>query len=159
MRTQRLPPSALRAPSPASQGKGRAGSSREVQAAAELRIVELSVVPGEVAVDPGRRDARAECRAFEWGPAALREYRFTGYGLRRRRVDQGQVGPVPFADEAAFTDIEQLRRRMRAAFDDQFERQLAVEPAFERALQDELHERQAGWRLFVALALFLERVW
>src|SRR4029079_19298863 len=35
-------------------------SSREVQASAKLRVVELAVVPGQVAVDPGRGDARAK---------------------------------------------------------------------------------------------------
>jgi hypothetical protein len=52
-------------PQSACAGMTKISSSIEFHALAQLRIVELAVVPGEMAVDPRRRDARAEGRAFE----------------------------------------------------------------------------------------------
>src|ERR1041385_6467800 len=84
-------------------------SAREFQAAAELRVVEFAVVAGKVAVDPGCGDARARRVALEGRPAALRDDGIVRDGLWRVRIDQGQVGPVTFADEAALAHVESFR--------------------------------------------------
>src|SRR5262249_44595866 len=133
-------------------------STVELHAPAELRIVQPAVVPGEVAVDPRRRDAGTERIALERRPAAFRNYRLARHGLRQARIDQGEIGPATLANEAAFAHTEQPRWRVHRALDDRLERDLAVEPALERTLQDKLHERQAGRRFLVALPLLVERV-
>src|SRR5215471_3187184 len=55
------------------RGARAAASTIELHTLAELRIIQLAVVPGEMAVDPRRSDTGTERVALERRPAALRQ--------------------------------------------------------------------------------------
>ncbi len=75
-------------------------------------------------------------------------------GLRLVRIDQGQVGEIVFAQIAAAIDREQRRGRVRTGFDQSFQGQVFVEHRFQRRLQRELDQRNAGRATRVGAGLF-----
>src|SRR3546814_9624789 len=68
-------------------------------------------VPHQLAVDPGRSDARMEGGAFERRPRALRQHVLAAHG-ERCVVDERQVRPVATAQEAAPLHLERKSTRL-----------------------------------------------
>src|SRR5688500_20273827 len=74
---------------------------RDPDAAPEHAVAELAVVPGAMAVDPGRDDGRAEPLALERRPAAFRERLFAPHDRRSVGAAQHEIGEPAFAHDAA----------------------------------------------------------
>src|SRR3546814_20400926 len=66
-------------------------------------------VPHQLAVDPGRSDARMEYGALERRPRALRQHVLAAHGARCV-FDARQVRPVSLAQDGALLHVAVLRR-------------------------------------------------
>ena len=93
----------------------------EQQALAADGVVHLTVGVGDLAVDEGGGDGGFEGDAFEGRPTAFVFNVFLRDGVRRLGVDQGEVGPVAFADEAAVQGLENFGGVVRGFFGDGFQ--------------------------------------
>jgi len=72
---------------------------------------DFAFVPGKLAVDQRADDTGAESDTFEWTPATFGQHLFLPYPRFLPGINQYQIGPVTFAQEApvyhaeAFGDV------------------------------------------------------
>ena len=96
--------------------------------------------------------------AFEGRPAALVEQAGLGHGLRLGGIDDHEVGPISFADEAALLDAEEDGGSMACALDGGLERERSLAGEFHEDEQRMLDQRQARRGLEVGLRFLVPGV-
>ena len=115
-------------------------------------------MPGKLAVDQRADNAGTESGAFKWAPATFGQHPFLCYTCFLPGIDQYQVSPVSFAQEAPVCHTETRGDVVGGFPDDPGKAQYFIVVKFECGQQCVLHQWQARRRCQVVAAGFFFRV-